>query len=104
MANSLRLCAFLHCVTAAPPPKVGGRAVAYYMLTTVMAVILGIILVTTIRPGGGKEADDIKGVSVCVCGGGEGGNSDITGSSPDLCRLSEFNCSATTTTTTSLAN
>lgn len=32
--------------------KIGTRAIAYYMLTTVMAVILGVILVTTIRPGG----------------------------------------------------
>jgi len=32
--------------------KIGTRAIAYYLLTTVMAVILGIILVTTIRPGG----------------------------------------------------
>lgn len=32
--------------------KIGIRAILYYMLTTVMAVILGIILVTTIRPGG----------------------------------------------------
>ncbi len=44
--------------------QVGGRAVAYYMLTTVLAVILGIILVTTIRPGGGTEADDVKKVTV----------------------------------------
>lgn len=32
--------------------KIGTRAILYYMLTTVMAVILGIILVTTIKPGG----------------------------------------------------
>lgn len=32
--------------------KIGTRAILYYMVTTVMAVILGIILVTTIRPGG----------------------------------------------------
>lgn len=32
--------------------KIGVRAILYYMLTTVIAVVLGIILVTTIRPGG----------------------------------------------------
>ena len=32
--------------------KIGIRAILYYMLTTVLAVVLGIILVTTIRPGG----------------------------------------------------
>lgn len=32
--------------------KIGIRAILYYMLTTVMAVVLGIILVTTIKPGG----------------------------------------------------
>lgn len=32
--------------------RIGIRAIAYYLLTTVMAVILGIILVTSIRPGG----------------------------------------------------
>lgn len=32
--------------------RIGTRAIIYYMLTTVLAVILGIILVTTIRPGG----------------------------------------------------
>jgi Na+/H+-dicarboxylate symporter len=37
--------------------KVGLRAVAYYMATTVLAVILGIILVVTIRPGGGEGVD-----------------------------------------------
>lgn len=35
--------------------KVGMRAIIYYMTTTVLAVILGIILVVSIRPGGGKE-------------------------------------------------
>lgn len=32
--------------------RIGTRAILYYMMTTVMAVILGIILVTTIKPGG----------------------------------------------------
>lgn len=43
--------------------RIGVRAIAYYMLTTVMAVILGIILVTTIRPGGdgiGSEGVETK--------------------------------------------
>jgi Na+/H+-dicarboxylate symporter len=40
--------------------KIGTRAIAYYMLTTVMAVILGIILVTTIRPGGDGLDDKEK--------------------------------------------
>merc|ERR1712032_1240914 len=35
--------------------KVGVRAIVYYLVTTVFAVILGIILVVTIRPGGGQE-------------------------------------------------
>lgn len=42
--------------------RIGTRAIAYYLLTTVMAVILGIILVTTIRPGGdGMEAGQNSG-------------------------------------------
>jgi Na+/H+-dicarboxylate symporter len=43
--------------------RIGVRAIAYYMLTTVMAVVLGIILVTTIRPGGdgiGKDGEQTK--------------------------------------------
>jgi len=35
--------------------KVGVRAIVYYLVTTVFAVILGIILVVSIRPGGGQE-------------------------------------------------
>lgn len=38
--------------------RIGVRAIVYYLLTTVMAVILGIILVTTIRPGGDGLGDD----------------------------------------------
>lgn len=42
--------------------RIGTRAILYYMLTTVMAVILGIILVTTIRPGGdGMESGQTAG-------------------------------------------
>lgn len=40
--------------------KIGVRAISYYMVTTVMAVILGIILVTTIRPGANRTADDLQ--------------------------------------------
>lgn len=37
--------------------RIGVRAIGYYLITTVMAVILGIILVTSIKPGGdGSEA------------------------------------------------
>jgi len=35
--------------------KVGLRAIVYYMATTVLAVILGIILVSSIRPGGNLD-------------------------------------------------
>jgi Na+/H+-dicarboxylate symporter len=37
--------------------RIGVRAIVYYMVTTLMAVVLGIVLVTTIRPGG----DGIQG-------------------------------------------
>ena len=43
--------------------RIGVRAIAYYMLTTVMAVVLGIILVTTIRPGGDGMEDSSNGAS-----------------------------------------
>ena len=35
--------------------KVGLRSIVYYMATTVFAVILGIVLVVSIRPGGGQN-------------------------------------------------
>lgn len=38
--------------------KIGGRAIVYYMVTTICAVILGIILVTTIKPGEGRDDAD----------------------------------------------
>ena len=38
--------------------KIGGFAIIYYMCTTMIAVILGIILVVTIRPGGGGLGDN----------------------------------------------
>merc|ERR1719244_398659 len=41
--------------------KVGLRAIVYYLSTTVFAVILGIILVVSIRPGGGADKDDFDG-------------------------------------------
>jgi Na+/H+-dicarboxylate symporter len=41
--------------------QIGTRAIAYYLLTTLMAVILGIILVTTIRPGGDGMIDQNDG-------------------------------------------
>ena len=37
--------------------KVGLRALVYYLTTTLFAVVLGIVLVTTIRPGAGKDGD-----------------------------------------------
>ena len=38
--------------------KVGLRAIVYYIVTTIMAVILGIVLVVSIKPGGGGEVAD----------------------------------------------
>lgn len=43
--------------------RIGTRAIVYYMLTTVMAVILGIILVTSIRPGGDGLGDEQNSVT-----------------------------------------
>lgn len=36
--------------------KIGGRAVAFYLTTTFMSVVLGIVLVVSIKPGGGSNA------------------------------------------------
>uniref|UniRef100_A0A182SBK1 Amino acid transporter n=1 Tax=Anopheles maculatus TaxID=74869 RepID=A0A182SBK1_9DIPT len=41
--------------------KIAFRAIVYYFTTTVCAVILGIILVSTIRPGAGREVNNIGG-------------------------------------------
>ncbi|XP_053690554.1 excitatory amino acid transporter 3 [Sabethes cyaneus] len=43
--------------------KIAFRAIIYYFTTTICAVILGIILVTTIRPGSGRDAGSTKGRS-----------------------------------------
>ncbi|XP_073691729.1 excitatory amino acid transporter 3 [Garra rufa] len=40
--------------------RIGLRAVVYYLSTTIIAVILGIVLVTTIKPGGSQSADSIE--------------------------------------------
>lgn len=40
--------------------QIGSRAIIYYMITTVMAVILGIILVSTIRPGGDHDQSSLE--------------------------------------------
>ena len=37
--------------------KVGLRAIVYYLATTILAVILGIVLVVSIKPGGGQEGE-----------------------------------------------
>ena len=39
--------------------KLGIKAIAYYFCTTLIAVILGIILVTTIQPGKGRDKNEI---------------------------------------------
>lgn len=39
--------------------KLGGKAILYYFSTTLLAVILGIILVTSIQPGRGRDKNDI---------------------------------------------
>ncbi|XP_053675417.1 excitatory amino acid transporter 3 [Anopheles nili] len=39
--------------------KIAFRAIIYYFTTTVCAVVLGIILVTTIRPGAGREVTTV---------------------------------------------
>uniref|UniRef100_A0AAG5D9K4 Amino acid transporter n=1 Tax=Anopheles atroparvus TaxID=41427 RepID=A0AAG5D9K4_ANOAO len=41
--------------------KIAFRAIVYYFTTTICAVILGIILVSTIRPGTGREVNPIAG-------------------------------------------
>uniref|UniRef100_A0A182PJ08 Amino acid transporter n=1 Tax=Anopheles epiroticus TaxID=199890 RepID=A0A182PJ08_9DIPT len=41
--------------------KIAFRAIIYYFTTTVCAVILGIILVSTIRPGAGREVSNMGG-------------------------------------------
>lgn len=41
--------------------KIAFRAIIYYFTTTICAVVLGIILVSTIRPGSGKEMGSMKG-------------------------------------------
>lgn len=41
--------------------KIAFRAIIYYFTTTVCAVILGIILVSTIRPGAGREVSNLGG-------------------------------------------
>ncbi|XP_058060328.1 excitatory amino acid transporter 3 [Anopheles bellator] len=41
--------------------KIAFRAITYYFTTTICAVVLGIILVTTIRPGAGREVSNIGG-------------------------------------------
>ncbi|XP_072031935.1 excitatory amino acid transporter 3-like [Amphiura filiformis] len=39
--------------------KLGGKAILYYFSTTFIAVILGIIMVTSIQPGKGRDKDEI---------------------------------------------
>uniref|UniRef100_A0A182NEK9 Amino acid transporter n=1 Tax=Anopheles dirus TaxID=7168 RepID=A0A182NEK9_9DIPT len=41
--------------------KIAFRAIIYYFTTTICAVVLGIILVSTIRPGAGREVSNIGG-------------------------------------------
>lgn len=41
--------------------KIAFRAIIYYFTTTICAVVLGIILVSTIRPGSGKDVGSMKG-------------------------------------------
>lgn len=39
--------------------KIGARAIVYILLTTIVAVILGVVLVSTIKPGGSGIDDGI---------------------------------------------
>ncbi|XP_035795756.1 excitatory amino acid transporter 3-like [Anopheles albimanus] len=41
--------------------KIAFRAIVYYFTTTICAVILGIILVSTIRPGAGRDVSNMSG-------------------------------------------